>query len=59
MKLLIPTTFATGLSCLCSMALAAEGATPSAEAFEKVRAILEQNCLECHNPKKNKGKLRL
>ena len=59
MKLLITTTFATGLSCLFSMALAAEGATPSAEAFEKVRAILEQNCLECHNPKKNKGKLRL
>ena len=59
MKLLITTTFAAGLSCLCSMALAAEEATPPAETFEKVRVILEQNCLECHDSKKNKGKLRL
>ena len=27
--------------------------------FEHIRPILEQNCLECHNPKKSKGGLRL
>ncbi|MDP6206681.1 MAG: c-type cytochrome domain-containing protein, partial [Roseibacillus sp.] len=59
MKLLFTTSFATGLSCLCSMALAAGEAAPPATTFEKVRVILEQNCLECHDSKKNKGKLRL
>ena len=31
----------------------------SAATFDEVRTILEQNCLECHNAEKNKGKLRL
>ncbi len=43
--------FALGLTCT--------PAITSAATFEKVRTILEQNCLECHNADKDKGTLRL
>jgi len=59
MKLLLTTIFASGISCLGFISLAADEATSSSREFEEVRAILEQNCLECHNGSKNKGKLRL
>ena len=49
MKLLLTTIFASGISCLSFISLAAEEAAPSSKEFEEVRAILAQNCLECHN----------
>ena len=49
----------TSISFLCAPSVLGSGLHASARSFEAVRPILEQNCLECHNAKKDKGDLRL
>ena len=58
MKLRLTFAFAPGLL-LSSVSLPAEEVATPAGMFKQVGTILEQNCLECHNASKDKGKLRL
>ncbi len=58
MKLRLTLAFAPGLL-LSSVSLPAEEVATPAGMFKQVGTILEQNCLECHNASKDKGKLRL
>jgi mono/diheme cytochrome c family protein len=40
-------------------ALPLEGAVPPAEVPAKHRGLLENHCLSCHGPEKQKGKFRV
>ena len=44
---------------LCGVAAAQESRQLTDVAFDKVKAVFEQNCYKCHGPDKQRGRLRL
>ena len=44
---------------ICLVVLATAGADDKVDFAKQIQPILEQNCVKCHGPEKQKGKLRL